>query len=469
MSTYVCTVCGFEHKENGDLPDDWACPVCGASRALFEKKTGGDDSIGHSTQLIPHDTPAEKAETPDLKDWERPSDDTEGWMKDIHLMAKTGRSIHEPMRTKLPVVSWNDILIKGAQLNPMPLSHDAEVSTKTVIGKHAAKPMELKTPLMVSHMSYGALSKEAKIALATGSGMVGAGMCSGEGGVLSESREAAYKYIFEYVPNQYSVNEDNLKTADAIEIKIGQSAKPGMGGHLPGDKVTEEIAAVRGRAVGEDITSPSTFDDIQSADDLKAKVDWLREISGGRPIGIKMAAGNIEDDLMFALTAKPDFVTLDGRTGATGSAMKYIKAATSVPTIYALYRARQYLDAVNSDVSLIITGGFRVSSDMAKALAMGTDAVAIASAAMMAIGCQQYRMCNTGKCPVGIATQDPELRNRFNIDKSAQRLANYFTVLTEELKTFARITGNNDVHGLNSRALMTTNSEISNHTDIKHA
>ena len=470
MKTYVCSVCGFEHSQDGELPDGWACPVCCAGKGLFEAKDGGDnEAVGHSTQLIPHDEPKAEPEGEYLKTWERPADDTEDWMKDIHEMAVTGHSIYEPMRTKLPVVSWNDILIKGAQLNPMPLAHDAEVSSKTIIGKNAAQPMELETPLMVSHMSYGALSKEAKIALAQGSALVGAGMCSGEGGILKESREAAHKYIFEYVPNQYSVNEDNLKKADAIEIKIGQSAKPGMGGHLPGDKVTDEIAAVRGRTKGEDIVSPSTFSDIQSLEDLKAKVDWLREKSEGRPIGIKFAAGNIEDDLEMALTAGPDFITIDGRTGATGSAPKYIKAATSIPTIYALYRARKYLDAMNSDVSLIITGGFRVSPDMAKALAMGADAVAIASAAMMAIGCQQYRMCGSGKCPVGITSQDPELRARLDVEQSAQRLANYMTVCNEELKVFARITGNTDVHALNMNDLFTTNTEISEHTDIKHA
>ncbi|MDZ8118310.1 glutamate synthase-related protein [Pontiella agarivorans] len=460
MTTYICTVCGYEH-EGPEAPE--ACPVCGAGAELFDKKPEAEP-VGHSTNLLPHEETS-----PYLKEWERPSDETENGMKDIHEMAKTGHSIYEPMRTKLPVVSWDDLLFRGAQLNPMPLAHDADVSSQTVIGRNAAKPMELNIPILVSHMSYGALSKEAKIALAKGSALAGAGMCSGEGGILEESISSAHKYIFEYVPNRYSVTDENLQRADAIEIKIGQSAKPGMGGHLPADKVTDEIAAVRGRKVGEEIISPSTFPDIQTADDLKAKVDELRKASGGRPIGIKMAAGNIEDDLAFALTANPDFITLDGRAGATGSAPKYIKDSTSIPTIYALHRARKYLDAVNSEVSLIITGGFRVSSDMAKALAMGADAVAVASAAMMAIGCQQYRMCNSGKCPVGIATQDPELRKRFDIDQSAQRLANYLNVCTEELKTFSRITGHTEVSDLNTRNLVTTNAEISAHTDIEHA
>lgn len=463
MAIYVCTVCGFEYDEDAEgvawsgLDAEWACPVCGAGKSLYEEK-GAEEA------------PPIAAEGGYLAAWRRTDDTTESLMADIHEMAETGKSIHEPMRTKLPVVSWNDILVKGAQLAPLPLPHDAAVSTKTVIGKNAEKPMELEMPLMVSHMSYGALSKEAKMALAKGSGMVGAGMCSGEGGILPESRALAHKYIFEYVPNQYSATEENLRNADAIEIKIGQSAKPGMGGHLPGGKVTEEIASVRNRPMGEDITSPSRFPDIQSPADLNAKVNELRELSGGRPIGIKLAAGHIEADLEVALAANPDFITIDGRRGATGSAPKQIKAATSMPTIYALYRARKYLDTHNADgVALIITGGLRVSSDFAKALAMGTDAVAIASAALMAIGCQQYRMCGTGRCPVGITSQDPELRGRLDIDQSAQRLANYLGVCNEELKTFARITGHNDVHALNRNDLFTTNSEISSHTDIQHA
>ena len=464
MAIYVCTVCGFEYDEDAEgvawseVDGAWVCPVCGAAKEPYEAK-------GQTTAA-----PAEASEGEYLQTWARSGDELESWMRDIHEMARSGQSIHEPMRTPLPVVSWDDILIKGAQLARLPLAHDSEVSTRTILGKNAAQPMVLKMPIMVSHMSYGALSKEAKMALAKGSAQVGAGICSGEGGILPGSRTLAHKYIFEYVPNQYSVNEENLRNADAIEIKIGQSAKPGMGGHLPGDKVTAEIAAVRGRVAGEEIHSPSTFPDIQSLEDLKAKVAWLREVSGGRPIGIKLAAGHIEADLEVALAAKPDFITLDGRAGGTGSAPKFVKAATSVPTLYALHRARRFLDAHNADgVALVVTGGLRVSSDFAKALAMGADAVAIASAAMMAIGCQQYRMCNTGRCPVGITAQDSKLRKRLDVEKSAERLANYLRVCTEELKTFARLTGHNDVHGLDRTDLFTTNSEISNHTDIEHA
>jgi glutamate synthase domain-containing protein 2 len=192
-------------------------------------------------------------------------------------------------------------------------------------------------------------------------------------------------------------------------------------------------------------------------------------MSGGRPIGIKIAAGDIEADLAEVVYAEPDFITIDGRPGATGAALKYIKNATTVPTLFALYRARKYLDRNNiRDISLIITGGFRVSSDFAKALCLGADAIAIGTAALMACACQQYRICHSGNCPVGVTTQRPDLRERLKPELSAQRLEQFLRVSTEELKDFARLTGNNDVHGLSMRNICTTNSEISDHTEIPH-
>jgi glutamate synthase domain-containing protein 2 len=329
--------------------------------------------------------------------------------------------------------------------------------------------MDIETPVYVSHMSYGALSKEIKLALAKGSAAAGTAMCSGEGGIIPESLTAAHRYIFEYVPNQYSVNDENLRAADAIEIKIGQSAKPGLGGHLPGSKVTDEIAEVRGFPPGEDIISPAHFPDIRNADELRAKVEWLREASGGKPIGVKIAAGHIEADISVALAAGPDFVTVDGRAGATGAAPKVVKDATAIPTVFALARARRALDEAGaSGVSLVITGGLRNSADMAKAIAMGADAVAIASAALMAAGCQQYRICHTGKCPVGITTQDPELRSRLQVDLSAKRLENYLLATTHELADFARLTGRRNIHELSTDDLRTTSPEIAKYTPVAH-
>ena len=471
MAKYKCIMCGhiYDEEKEGvlfkDLPDTWVCPTCKVPKSMFrlveEEKSGSDkkeENIIKESNLENY-----------LKDYKRENDENEELMDDIHEMAVTGKAIISPMSTKKALESWDDILILGAQLDPMPLEKDEEVSLKTIIGKKAKKPLIIESPVIISHMSFGALSKEAKESLAKGSASVKTATSSGEGGILPEEFNNAYKYIFEYVPNKYSVNDENLKKVDAIEIKIGQGTKPGMGGHLPADKVTNEIAKIRGKRQGEDIISPSKFNDIRTKEDLKKLVDELRKKSEGRPIGIKLAAGHIEKDLAFIAHANPDFITIDGRGGATGASPKIIRDATSVPTIYALYRAKKYLTENNLDIDLIITGGLRVSSDFAKAIAMGADAVAIATSAMMAIACQQYRICQSGMCPVGVATQNDDLRKRLKVDLSAKRLENYLTCVNDELKTFARITGHKNIHDLNVNDLCTISSEIEKHTNINHA
>lgn len=479
MSIYKCSVCGYIYDESkndktwDELSEDWECPVCTKGRSYFgkistvyyeEDEKVAEDIVEDESKL----NTEKEGDLNYLSTYLRRDDEVEKHMDIIHEMAVTGKSIIEPMRTKLPVISWDDILIMGAQLNPLPLNEHDEVNTTTIIGKKAKKPMIIENPVYISHMSFGALSKELKIALAKGAAKSKTAMCSGEGGILPEEKEASYKYIFEYVPNKYSVTEENLKNSDAIEIKIGQGTKPGMGGHLPGEKVTEEIAKVRNKPVGQDVISPSCFEEIQSKEDLKKLVDELREVSEGRPIGVKISAGHIEKDMEFIAYAKPDFVTIDGRGGATGASPKLLKDATSIPTIFALYRARKYIDTHGLDIDLVITGGLRISTDFAKAIAMGADAIAIASSALMAAACQQYRICGSGKCPVGVATQDEELRKRLHIENSATRVANFLNVSLEELKTFARISGHKDIHDLSVDDLYTVNSEISNYTNIQH-
>lgn len=454
---YVCTICGYVYE--GDEPPE-KCPICNQPKEKFKPVEE------EKPKVEPKST--ENCDLSYDKQYAR-YDESCRYMAEIHEMAVTGKSISAAMGTRMPMPSWDDILLLGAQLNPPPLDDDAPVNTQTVIGKHAKKPMILENPVYISHMSFGALSKEIKVALAKGSAMAKTAMCSGEGGILPEEMDASYKYIFEYIPNKYSVTGENLKNADAIEIKIGQGTKPGMGGHLPGEKVTEEIAKIRGKKVGEDIQSPSKFSEINSKEDLKEMVSMLRECSDGRPIGIKIAAGRIEQDLEYCVYAEPDFITIDGRGGATGSSPFFLREATTVPTVYALHRARKYLDSVGSDISLVITGGLRVSADFAKAIAMGADAVAVASAGLIAAACQQYRICGNGTCPVGIATQDEKLRARLKVDAAAQRVANFLNVTLKELKTFARITGHEDLHDLSVDDLITTSREISEHTNIRHA
>ena len=467
MAKYRCLICHYIYDEKtegiffDDLFPDWTCPVCGAAKSEFEQ-------VEDELPPLPPIEPARESRT--TGDFGRTSDELETHMADIHRMARTGESVVEPMRSRKPVVSWDDILIKGAQLARLPLDRGATVDTRTVIGPNAAKPLVVGTPIIVSHMSFGALSKEAQTALALGSAAAGTAVGSGEGGILPEALAAAQKYIFEYVPNRYSATEENLRRVDAVEIKLGQSAKPGLGGHLPAAKVTAEIAAVRGFPEGVDIVSPSRFPDIATREDLRRKVDELRRLSGGRPVGVKLAAGDLEADLEIVFAAGPDFVTLDGRAGSTGAALKLVKDATSVPTIFALARARRYIEGHGiKGVTLVVTGGLRVSSDFAKALALGADAVAVGTAALMAIGCQQYRICDSGRCPVGIATQDPGLRARLDVEEAARGLANFLRVSTEELRDFARLTGHDSVHGLSVRDLVTTNSEISTYTPIEHA
>ena len=462
MAIYRCTICGTifdEDKERRKLAELTECPVCKQPISRFERIDSDEEpeAVINPKVSLAYDPQYER------------QDKDSRYMKEIHEMAVSGKSLDSSMGTRMHLPSWDDILLLGAQLNPPPLLDHDPVETRTVIGKHARKPMVLESPIYISHMSFGALSREAKISLSRGSAMAKTAMCSGEGGILPEEKAAAYKYIFEYIPNKYSVTDDNLRSADAIEIKIGQGTKPGMGGHLPGEKVTAEIAALRGKKPGEDIQSPSRFSEICSKEDLKTMVTMLRERSNGRPIGIKIAAGHIEWDLEHCIYADPDFITIDGRGGATGSSPLLLRESTSVPTIYALSRARKYLDAVQSDISLVITGGLRVSSDFAKALAMGADAVAIASAALIAAACQQYRICGTGNCPMGIATQKPELRARLDVDKAALRVANYLNVSLKELKTFARITGHTSVHDLSVTDLVTLDRDIATYTDVPSA
>ncbi|WP_296877591.1 glutamate synthase-related protein [uncultured Methanobrevibacter sp.] len=459
---YKCTVCGHIHNEEATgilLKNLEKCPICSQDISKFVRVENSRSS--ENQEINDSDLSYDKKYAKSDKDIRQ--------MDAIHQMAITGESIVSAMYTNLPMPNWDDILILGNQLNPQPLESTVEVDAQTVIGKTARKPLVIESPIYITHMSFGALSRETKIALAKGGAAVKTAQCSGEGGILPEEMENSYRYIFEYVPNKYSATEENLRNADAVEIKIGQSTKPGLGGQLQGEKVTSEIAEIRGKPLGEDIHSPATIPEVNSKEDLKELVDDLRKRSRGRPIGLKFAAGKIEDDLSHVLYAEPDFITIDGRGGSTGASPKLIRDSTSVPTIFALSRARKYLDEHESEIDLTITGGLRVSSDFAKALAMGANAVAVGTAAMIAAACQQYKICDTGDCPVGVATQDDELRKRLKIETAAKRVENYLKVSTEELKTFARITGHDNVHELNINDLCTINSEISDFTNIRHA
>ena len=236
MKKFVCTVCGYVY-EGESAPDE--CPICHQPAEKFREESspeGGDTSAKGASGVGTGEHPSPSNTDLDYDKTLYRIDESCRYMEEIHQMAVSGTTISGAMGTKMPMPGWDDILLLGAQLNPAPLEEDAPVSTMTVIGKHAKRPMILENPVYISHMSFGALSREIKVALAKGSAMAKTAMCSGEGGILPEEREASYKYIFEYIPNKYSVTDENLRTADAVEIKIGQGTKPGMGGHLPGER-----------------------------------------------------------------------------------------------------------------------------------------------------------------------------------------------------------------------------------------
>ncbi len=459
---WVCLVCGHEHQ--GDSPPE-VCPVCGAEPEQFELQPAT------TSEPAAPDPPGDGAgrDSEYLAAWSRSDDDLEARFSRIVELAKTGLSRVSPLRTRKSFPDWDTVLFRGAQLARLPLNEDEPVKTGAVIGRTAAQPLEIAIPFYVSHMSFGALSREAKIALARGATEVGTATCSGEGGLLPEEREAASFYIYELGTAPFSHREEAIGQADAVEIKIGQAAKPGLGGFLPAEKVTPEIAAIRGIPVNEGCHSPGRHAGIDRPEDLKRRVAELRSLTGGKPIGIKFAAGHLEADLEVALAAEPDFVTIDCRGGGTGAAPDFVKDHVCLPPIFALHRARKLLDDRGSGVTLCLTGGFRDSTDIAKALAMGADAVALATASMIAIGCQQYRICHTGRCPVGITTQDPELRARFDIDRSVRRFVNFYTATTRELKDLARLNGRPDVHHLAVSDLVTLSHEVARYTDIEHA
>ena len=343
-------------------------------------------------------------------------------------------------RVQLP--DWDDIQLLTAQLAKPPLLEGEPVGTDVVIGPNAKKPLVLKIPLFVSDMSFGALSENAKVALAKGAEDAGTGICSGEGGMLPEEQAANSRYFYELASARFGFGWDKLAKVQAFHFKGGQGAKTGTGGHLPGNKVQGKIAEVRGLEPGSDAISPPRFPDWKDPSQIKEFADEVRERTGGIPIGYKLSAQQIEKDIDAALAVGVDYIILDGRGGGTGAAPTIFRDNISVPTIPALARARAHLDKLGrGDITLVITGGLRIPADFIKALALGADAIAVSNSAMQAIGCLAMRACHTNNCPVGIASQKPHLVNRLLVDKSAKRLTNFFDASVELMQVMARACG----------------------------
>ena len=370
-------------------------------------------------------------------------------------------------RNTLP--KWESIQFLPAQLAKRPLLDHESVSTVTTIGSSAKKPLILEKPFFVSDMSFGSLSREAKIALAMGAELSGTGICSGEGGMLPDEQANNSRYFYELASAKFGFSLDKLKKVQAFHFKGGQGAKTGTGGHLPGTKVVGEIAKVRGLEVGQDAISPAAFPDLKTTSDFAEVAQQVREVSGGIPVGFKIAASRIERDIDFALGVGVDYIILDGRGGGTGAAPTILRDNINVPTIPALARARKHLDKVGSKIELVITGGLRVAEDIAKAMMLGADAVAMSNGPLQAIGCLGMRACNSNNCPVGIATQKENLRQRLEIEKSAQQLFNYFDATNHLLQVVARACGHDDVSKFEFDDLSTFDWDMHKRTGIAYA
>ena len=370
-------------------------------------------------------------------------------------------------RDSLP--KWEELQFVVAQLHKLPLLDDEPVGTDLVIGPNARKPLRLEIPLFVSDMSFGALSEEAKVALATGAELAGTGICSGEGGMLPEEQTANSRYFYELASARFGFSWDKVQKAQAFHFKGGQGAKTGTGGHLPGNKVQGKIAEVRELPEGQSAVSPARFPEWTSLSQFHAFAAEVREKTGGIPVGFKLSAQHIEKDIDAALEVGVDYIILDGRGGGTGAAPLIFRDNISVPTIPALARARRHLDRCDaSGVTLIITGGLRHPADFAKAMALGADGIALSNAAIQAIGCLGMRACHTNNCPVGIATQKPHLRERLPVDIAAQRLARFFSAAVELMTVLARAAGHRHLRDFTPDDLTTFKADMAQLTGIAY-
>lgn len=393
-------------------------------------------------------------------------------IREINIKAALGKPIVRGTSAWRSFPNFDDLIILCAQTSRPPIDHYREpCETEVVLGdRYAERPLKLKAPIIVGAMSFGAISREAKIAIAKAATKVGIAVNTGEGGTLPEERENAATLIAQYASGRFGINARSLQTADAIEIKIGQGAKAGQGGLLMGEKVTAEIAAVRGIPIGTDAVSPARHLDIVGPEDLKMKIEQLREITDWKiPIIVKYSAGRVYDDVKIAAKAGADIIVVDGKQGGTGAAPDIVLEHAGLPTLPALVEADKALKEIGlkDEVSLVISGGIRSGADIAKALALGADAVAIATSVLVAMGCKVCGLCSTGRCPKGIATQDPILRRRLKIDEASEKVENYLSAVIEELRMLTQLSGKTHVKNLEKDDLRALTLEASTITGVK--
>jgi glutamate synthase domain-containing protein 2 len=407
----------------------------------------------------------------------------------IHQAAETGLYEIRGLGAKRRVPSFDDLVFLTASISRYPLEgYREKCVTKTVLGTRFAKrPIEIEIPITIAGMSFGALSANVKESLGIAATQCGTCTTTGDGGMTPEERKSSKTLIYQCLPSRYGFNPDDLRQADAIEVVIGQGAKPGGGGMLLGQKVSARVAAMRTFPEGIDQRSACRHPDWTGPDDLTIKLEELREITDWQvPVFVKLGATRVRDDVKLAVKSGADVIVLDGMQGGTAATQQVFIEHAGIPTLAALPLAVEALDEMNvlGEVQLIISGGIRTGADVAKALALGADAVSIGQGVLMALGCNRadyhsqagtqdaradYEQlgtvpgfchhCHTGRCPVGITTQDPVLEERLTPAEGARRLRNYLNVLTMELTTLARACGKSNVHHLEREDLVALSIE----------
>ncbi len=408
-------------------------------------------------------------------------------IEDIQLKAQLGRYRLQGFSTHRRLPSFDDLTFVPCTLSRVPLEGYRErCETRTVLGtRYASKPVVLDRPITIAGMSYGALSKTAKVALGKAATRLGVSTTTGDGGMLIDERAASHILVYQVLPSRYGFNTDHLKAADAIEVVIGQGAKPGTGGVLLGSKLSPVIAEQRTLPPGVDQRSPVRHPDFIGPDDLQIKIEELREATNWeKPIYVKLGASRVADDVKLAVKAKADVIVLDGMEGGTGASPDVLLDHTGIPTLSAVSEAVRSLAEMKAlgEVQLIVQGGIKNGVDAAKAIALGADAVSIGTAALIALNCnaplfhEDYKKlgvepgychhCHTGRCPVGITTQDPELEARLKLDEAADRVFNFISAMTMELQMMARACGKADVHHLEAEDMRALTLEASMITGI---
>ncbi|NQY82015.1 MAG: FMN-binding glutamate synthase family protein [Alphaproteobacteria bacterium] len=403
-------------------------------------------------------------------------------MDDIHIKSELGRYRMRGFSLFKKIPYWDDLTFLPGTLTRFVIEgYREKCETKTVIGPRVKNPINLDIPVYVTGMSFGALSYEAKTALARGATMAGSATCSGEGGMIPDERRFSEKWFYQCIQSRYGFNPQHLLLADGVEFFIGQGCKVGLGGHLMGQKVTDQVAEMRSLPAGIDQRSPARHPDWLGPDDLALKIQEIREATDWQiPIQLKLGAARVYDDVRMAVKCDPDSIYIDGMEGGTGAGPHLATEETGIPGMAAIRQARRAIDDLGKrgEISLVYAGGIRNGADVAKALALGADAIALGHSVLMALNCNkdipesdfeseigvkagECYHCHTGRCPVGITTQDPILRQRLDPDKAAERVYNFLHTLTIECQLFARACGKTNIHSLEPEDLAALTMESS--------